>query len=160
MARIEKRIEELGLVLPGELSPPPGVVLPFPWVNVRGDRVFVSGHGPQEADGSIAGPFGQLGAGVTIEQGYELARNVGLSILASLKRELGDLDRITGWGKALGMVNTAPGFDRQPAVINGFSDLVLEVFGPEVGRHARSAVGMAGLPFGMAVEIEAEVLIG
>ena len=67
MARIEARLEELGLVLPAELSPPPGVVLPFPWVNVRGDRVFVSGHGPQEGDGSIAGPFGQLGAEVTIE---------------------------------------------------------------------------------------------
>lgn len=160
MARIEARLAELGLVLPAELTPPPGVVLPFPWVNVRGDRVFVSGHGPQEADGSIAGPFGQLGAEVTIEQGHALARKVGLSILASLKRELGDLDRITGWGKALGMVNSAPGFERQPAVINGFSELILEVFGPETGRHARSAVGMAGLPFGMAVEIEAEVLIG
>ena len=159
MARIEKRLEEMGLVLPAELNPPPGVVLPFPWVNVRGDRVFVSGHGPQEQDGSIAGPFGQVGTDVTVEQGHALARKVALAILASLKRELGDLDRIAGWGKALGMVNSAPGFDRQPAVINGFSELILELFGPEVGRHARSAVGMAGLPFGMAVEIEAEVLL-
>jgi enamine deaminase RidA (YjgF/YER057c/UK114 family) len=84
---------------------------------------------------------------------------VALAVLGSLARELGDLDRITGWAKVLGMVSSAPGFDRHPAVINGFSDLILAVFGPEVGRHARSAVGVAGLPFNMAVEIEAEVLV-
>ena len=159
MPNIDLKLASLGLELPAELSVPPGVVLPFPWVNIRGERVFVSGHGPQENDGSLAGPFGQVGAEVSVEDAHGLARKVGLSILGSLKRELGDLDRITGWGKALGMVNSAPGFDRQPAVINGFSELILEVFGPETGRHARSAVGMASLPFNMAVEIEAEVLI-
>ena len=81
----------------------------------------------------------------------------GLAILGSLQRALGDLDRITAWGRIFGMVNSAPGFDRQPAVINGFSDLILELFGPEVGAHARSAVGMAELPFGIPVEIEGEV---
>lgn len=159
MSEVEAKIEALGLVLPATLKTPPGVVLPFPWVNVRGERVFVSGHGPQEADGSLAGPLGQLGAEVSVDEGYALARKVGLSILGSLKRELGDLDRIAGWGKILGMVNSAPGFGQQPAVINGFTDLIIEVFGPEVGRHARSAVGMAGLPFSMAVEIEGEVLL-
>ena len=159
MARIEARLAELGIELPAELKTPPGVVLPFPWVNVRGDRAFVSGHGPQETDGSLAGPFGQVGAEVSVEEANLLARKVGLSILASLKRELGDLDRIAGWGKILGMVNSAPGFGQQPAVINGFTDLIIEVFGPEVGSHARSAVGMAALPWAIAVEIEGEVLL-
>ena len=80
-----------------------------------------------------------------------------LSILGSLKRELGDLDRVVTWLRVFGMVNSAPGFNRQPQVINGFSDLILEVYGPDRGLHARSAVGMAELPFGIPVEIEAEV---
>ena len=159
MAKIEARLQELGIVLPEPLKTPAGVELPFPWVNVRGDRVFISGHGPQEADGTLAGPFGQVGDVVSVDDAKILARKVGLSILGSLKRELGDLDRIAGWGKILGMVNSAPGFGQQPAVINGFTELVIDVFGPEVGRHARSAVGMAALPFGMAVEIEGEVLL-
>jgi enamine deaminase RidA (YjgF/YER057c/UK114 family) len=138
---------------------PGGIALPFPWVNVRGDRVLVSGHGPQNPDGSLAGPFGKVGAEVTHEQAYDLARKVGLSILGSLSRELGDLDRIAGWARVFGMVNGTPDFARHPAVINGFSDLLLSVFGPEVGRHARSAIGVAGLPFNIAVEIEAEVLL-
>lgn len=153
------RLRELGIELPPPLKLPEGTKLPFPWVNVRGDRVFVSGHAAQEADGSLAGPFGQLGAEVTVEEGYALARKTGLAMLGSLERELGDLDRIAGWARVFGMVNSAPGFDRQPAVINGFSELILEVFGPEIGRHARSAVGMAALPMGVAVEIEAEVLL-
>ena len=159
MSAIEARIEALGLILPEPLILPKGLVLPFPWVSVRGARVFVSGHGPQEPDGSPAGPYGKLGADVTVEQGRTLARKTALSILGSLKRELGDLDRITGWCRAFGMVNSAPGFDQQPAVINGFTDLIIEVFGPDIGRHTRSAVGMAGLPINFAVEIEAEVMI-
>ncbi|UCE32099.1 MAG: RidA family protein [Burkholderiales bacterium] len=159
MKSVEARLEALGLTLPPRLPVPPGVSLPFPWVSVRGDRVFVSGHGPQNDDGTLAGPFGQLGAEVSEQQGYGLARRTGLAILSSLQRELGDLDRIAAWCRVFGMVNSAPGFGRQPAVINGFSDLILELFGPDVGRHTRSAVGMAALPFGMAVEIEAELLI-
>lgn len=159
MSQIEAKLASLGLVLPEPARVPAGVILPFPWVSVRGTRVFVSGHGPQNPDGSLAGPFGKVGAEVSIEDGYELARKTALSILGSLQRELGDLDRITGWGRVFGMVNSAPEFDRQPVVINGFSDLILELFGPDVGRHARSAVGLAALPFGMAVEIEAEVAI-
>jgi enamine deaminase RidA (YjgF/YER057c/UK114 family) len=159
MSQTARRIEELGLVLPAPLELPPGVELPFPWVSVRGDRVFVSGHGPQEPDGRIAGPFGKVGAEVTLEEAQELARKTALAVLASLTRELGDLDRITGWCRVFGMVNSAPGFDRQPAVINGFSEVILAVFDADVARHARSAVGMAGLPFGIAVEVEAEVLI-
>jgi len=159
MSRIESRLKELGLTLPPPMRVPGGMALPFPWINVRGERVFVSGHGPQNPDGALAGPFGKVGAEVTLEQGNELARKVGLSILGSLKRELGELDRIAGWARVFGMVSSAPGFDRHPAVINGFSDLILAVFGPEIGRHARSAIGVAGLPFNIAVEIEAEVLL-
>jgi len=158
MSRIEARLKQLGLVLPETLKGPPGLLLPFPWVNVRGDRAFVSGHGPQEADGSPSGPFGSVGDTISIEQARESARKVALSVLGSLRRELGDLDRITAWCRVFGMVNCVPGFDKPSAVINGFSDLILDVFGPEVGRHARSAVGVAGLPLNFPVEVEAEVM--
>ncbi len=156
---VEERIESLGLVLPEPLVLPPGMVLPFSWVRVRGNRAIISGHGPQNADGTLAEPRGKVGADVTVEQGYQAARLVGLGILASLKRELGDLNRITAWLRVFGMVNSAPGFQQQPQVINGFTDLIIEVFGQERGTHARSAVGMAELPLGIAVEIEAEVEI-
>lgn len=156
--RVEARLAELGLALPPPLRVPPGVRLPFSFVRVVGARALVSGHGPQAADGTSAGPFGKVGTEVTLEEAYTAARLTGLSILGSLQRELGDLDRIDAWVRVFGMVNSAPGFDRQPAVINGFSDLILEVFGA-AGAHARSAVGMAELPFGLPVEIEAEVLI-
>ncbi len=160
MSKIAEKISQMGLVLPDELQPPAGLVLPFSWVNVRGETAYVSGHGPQNEDGSVAGPFGQVGGEVSLDDAVGLARKAAVAMLASLQRELGDLDRITAWNRVFGMVNTAPGFDKQPLVINGFSELILEVFGPEIGRHARSAIGMAGLPFSMAVEIEAEVTIG
>jgi enamine deaminase RidA (YjgF/YER057c/UK114 family) len=98
-----------------------------------------------------------VGSEVTEQEAYAAARLAGLAILGSLKRELGDLDRIACWSRVFGMVNSAPGFDRQPAVINGFTDLIVSVFGHERGAHARSAVGLAELPFRIPVEIEAEV---
>lgn len=159
MADIAAKMAELGLVLPAEPVMPKGVVLPFPQVLLRGERVFLSGHGPQETDGSLAGPFGQVGVDLTVAQGYALARKTALSILGSLQRELGDLNRITAWCNIFGMVNCAADFTEQPAVINGFTDLIVEVFGADVGAHARSAVGMSALPFGIAVEIQAELLI-
>jgi len=159
MSRIESRLAALGLNLPPPVKPPPGVVLPFRFVRVVGSRALVSGHGPQAADGSIAGPFGKVGRDLTVEQGYEAARQTALSMVGSLQRELGDLDRVKHWVRVFCMVNSAPGFDKQPAVINGFSDLVLRLWGSEAGAHARSAVGMAELPFGIPVEIEAEVEI-
>jgi enamine deaminase RidA (YjgF/YER057c/UK114 family) len=154
---IRRRLDELGLVLPEPLRLPPGMKLPFPWVRVVGTRAVFSGHGPTNDDGSVAMPLGKVGDAVSQEQAYEAARKTGLAILGSLERELGDLDRIAGWTRVFGMVNSAPGFAAQPAVINGFSDLVLDVFGREVGAHARSAVGMAELPFQIPVEIEGEV---
>jgi enamine deaminase RidA (YjgF/YER057c/UK114 family) len=156
-ARIEDRLAALGLILPEPLKAPRGVVLPFQFVRVSGTTAFVSGHGPTNADGSLAGPFGKVGREVTPEQAYVSARLTGMAILGSLKRALGDLDRIAAWNRVFGMVNSAPGFNRQPGVINGFSDLILEVFGPSIGAHSRSAVGMAELPFDIPVEIEGEV---
>jgi enamine deaminase RidA (YjgF/YER057c/UK114 family) len=157
MARIEERLSALGLTLPAPITPPAGVVLPFQFVRISGNRAFISGHGPQNPDGSFAAPFGKLGRELTIEQGYQAARLTGLSMLGSLQRALGDLDRITAWVRVFGMVNSAPGFNKQPSVINGFSDLILELYGAEVGAHSRSAVGMAELPFDIPVEIEGEV---
>jgi enamine deaminase RidA (YjgF/YER057c/UK114 family) len=107
----------------------------------------------------VAPPFGQVGREVTLDEAVEAARLTALSMLGSLHRTFGSLERVTGWLRVFGMVNSAPGFDQQPTVINGFSDLILEVFGTEVGRHARSAVGVASLPFGIPVEVEAEVSI-
>src|SRR5215203_6169414 len=159
MANIESRLKTLGLVLPPAFAPPPGMVLPFVNVRIIGNRAVIAGHGPQSPDGPLAKPLGKVGSELTIEQGYAAARLTALSMLGSLKRALGELDRISHWVRIFGMVNSAPGFVQQPAVINGCSDLVLELWGAEAGAHARSAVGMAELPFGMPVEIEGEVRI-
>ena len=159
MAVIEQRLEDLGIELPAPLQMPPGVVLPFPFVRVVGNRALISGHGPTDQAGAMAEPLGKVGSEVSLEQAYEAARLTGLAMLGSLKRELGDLDRIVAWYRILGMVNSAPGFTQQPAVINGFTDLIIEVFGAEIGAHARSAVGLAELPFGIPLEIEGEVRI-
>jgi enamine deaminase RidA (YjgF/YER057c/UK114 family) len=156
---IESRISKMGLVLPAPVIAPPGARLPFAFVRVRGNRAFISGHPPQSADGSIAKPLGKVGRDLSVDEGYRAARLTALSILGNLKRELGDLDRVLAWLRVFGMVNSAPGFNQQPAVINGFSDLIVELYGPEAGKHARSAVGMAELPFDIPVEIEAEVEI-
>jgi enamine deaminase RidA (YjgF/YER057c/UK114 family) len=156
---VERRLAELGLRLPEPLRLPPGVTLPFPWVRVHQGRAFVSGHGPLLPDGSLAGPLGKVGAQVDASRAYHAARLTALAVLASLRRELGDLDRVTAWLRVFGMVNAAPGFTGTPAVINGFSDLILELWGEEAGRHARSAVGLAELPFDIPVEIEAEVAV-
>jgi enamine deaminase RidA (YjgF/YER057c/UK114 family) len=157
MSDIESRLEALGLTLPQPIQIPAGVTLPFSWVRVHGNRAYVSGHIALNDDGSIAQPLGKVGAELSVEEGYEAARRVALAMLSSLKRELGDLDRVGTWLRTFGMVNAAPDFDRYPVVINGFSDLILELYGAERGDHSRSAVGMAGLPFGTPIEVEAEV---
>jgi enamine deaminase RidA (YjgF/YER057c/UK114 family) len=157
--KIEERLAALGLVLPEPVKPPLGTVLPFAFVRIVGERAIISGHGPLNPDGTIAGPLGKVGREVTPEEGYTAARLTGLAMLGSLKRALGDLDRVLAWGRVFGMVNAAPGFNRLPGVINGFSDLILELYGPEVGAHARSAVGLSELPFDIPVEIEGEVII-
>ena len=157
MTKTQQRLKELGFELPAPLQLPPGVSLPFPWVRIVGSRALVAGHGPTNLDGALAHPLGKAGAEVTVEQAYEAARLTGLAILGSLNRELGSLDRIVAWTRVFGMVNSAPGFNQQPSVINGFTNLIMKVFGHEIGSHARSAVGLAELPFRIPVEIEGEV---
>ena len=157
MGTIEDRLRALGLTLPAPLAAPAGVRLPFEAVRVHGDLAYIPGHGPFDGDRPLAA--GRVGAELAVEEAYEAARATALSMLASLKRELGDLDRVTAWIKALGFVRCAEGFDATPAVINGFSDLILEIWG-EDGRHARSAIGAGQLPFGMPVEVEAVVALG
>jgi enamine deaminase RidA (YjgF/YER057c/UK114 family) len=159
MAEIEAKLTALGLQLPAPIKLPPGVVLKFPWVRLHENRALISGHGALAPDGSLATLLGKVGEDLTLEQGYQSARLTALAMLASLKAELGDLDRVTAWLRVFCMVNAGKGFNRFPAVINGFSDLIVELYGPERGSHARSAVGMAGLPFDLPVEIEAEVAI-
>ena len=133
--------------------------LPFELVRIDGDRAFLSGHVPLADDGSVAQPLGKVGSELTAEQGFAAAQRVALGMFASLHQALGDLDRVTGWLRLFGMVNVAPGFNAIPGVINGASELILDVFGKDRGAHTRSAVGMAELPFGVPVEIEAEVKI-
>ena len=148
----EKRLEELGISLP-ELPPPVGNFAPF---SLQGNLLFLSGQGPILADGSLA--TGKVGEDVSTEQAYEHARRTGLVLLSCMRQALGTLDRIERIVKVLGMVNAAPQFCEHPKVINGCSDLFVEVFGDR-GRHARSAVGMGSLPGGISVEIEAIVAI-
>lgn len=143
---IAQRLESLGLVLP-PVMPPAGN---YVGCVVDNDIVYAGGHGPVAGDTIIRG---KVGADLTLDEGRAAARMTALSILATLNAELGDLDRIERFIKVFGMVNVAPGFDRTPAVIDGCSDLLVDVFG-EAGRHTRSAVGLAELPFGIAVEIE------
>lgn len=155
----EDRLSALGLTLPPPAMTPEGVHLPFTFVNIRGDRALISGHPRHGTDGKIDGPFGVLGQTMTTEDGYAAARGIALSVLANLKAEIRDLSRVAGWMRVFGMVTSTPGYTEQHLVINGFSDLILEVFGPERGRHARSAIGVAALPLGFAMEVEGEVLL-
>ena len=148
MSEIESRLETLGILLPDEPVPIANYV---PGVRT-GNLLFLSGLGPADRpDGTT--PSGKVGRDLTTEEGYEAARLTGINILARMKGELGDLDRVRRVVKLLGMVNSDPDFNQQPAVVNGCSDLLVEVFG-ERGRHARSAVGMASLPNDIPVEIE------
>ncbi len=156
---VEARLQQLGLELPQLIQLPPEVRAPFSWVRLYGDRAYVSGQAPLNPDGTLAAPFGRVGAELSAEQGYHAARLATLSILATLKQALGDLDRIAAWLMVSGMINVAPGFIRTTNIINGCSDLLLEVFGPAVGQHARSAIGMAQLPNDSPVIIAAEVAV-
>ncbi|MFC1545577.1 RidA family protein [Gemmatimonadota bacterium] len=143
----EAKLQELGITLPE----PPSPVANYVNTVRTGNLIFLAGKGPRSADGTEI--TGKLGREVTIEEGYRAARLTAINQLAVLKAELGDLNRVVRIVKVLGMVNSDPSFVEQPAVINGFSDLMVEVFG-ERGRHARAAVGMVSLPRGQAVEIE------
>ena len=153
---IDERFADLGLQLPAVMNTS---TLPFELTRIDGQIMYLSGHVPTQVDGSVAKPLGKVGAEVSTEQAYDAARKVALGLFASIHHALGSLDRVEAWLKVFGMVNVAPGFNAIPPVINGCSDLILDVFGPEIGAHTRSAVGMAELPFGVPVEIEAQVRI-
>jgi enamine deaminase RidA (YjgF/YER057c/UK114 family) len=145
--QIEKRLEELGITLPDPVQP----VATYVRYVQSGNLLYISGTGPGKEQ-----PSGKLGADLDVDAGYKVARNVGISMIATMKDALGDLDRVKRVVKILGMVNSTPDFGDQPKVINGCSDLMVEVFG-EKGRHARSAVGFVALPSQIPVEIEAIV---
>jgi enamine deaminase RidA (YjgF/YER057c/UK114 family) len=142
----DQRLQELGI----ELPPPFAPVGNFVPARISRGMLYVSGQGPAGPDGLVTG---KVGGALTLSQGVDAARLTGLNLLSVMRAELGSLDRVTAIVKLLGMVNCAPGFTETPAVINGCSDLLVEVFG-EAGKHARSAVGMAELPFNIAVEVE------
>ena len=154
---IERRIKELGLVLPEAPKRPPGVIVPFDWVRVCGQRAFVSGHGPLAEDGTPAGPFGKVPSEVSLDEAQRSARLTGLAVIAALKSAIGDLDRISGWAMVNGFVNAEPGYAQTTLVLNPFSDLILEVFGAEVGAHARTAIGVAAVPLNLPLVVSAEV---
>ncbi len=150
---IEQRLSQLGIALPAVSGP----IGNYVHAKRTGNLLYLSGKGPPEVDGKM--PRGKLGAGMSIEEGYRHARGVGLVLIAALREALGgDLDRVEDIVKVLGMVNAAPDFEDHPKVVNGCSDLFVEVFG-ERGRHARSAVGMSSLPGGIPVEIEIIVAV-
>lgn len=147
MADVEAKLKKMGI----ELYPYSAPTNNYVPVVVSGNLAFTSGHGPKKADGSYV--LGKVGQDLTVEQGAQAARLSGIALLSSLKHELGDLNRVKRIVKVLGMVNATEDFTGHSKVINGFSDLMVEVFG-ENGRHARSAVGMQSLPIGFATEIE------
>ena len=144
----EARLKEKNITLPT----PPKPMANYVSAVRTGNLLFLSGAGPMRDGKPLA--TGKLGRELTVEQGYQMAREVGLNLLANARAALGSLDRVKRVVKVLGMVNSADGFGDQPKVIKGFSDLMVEVFGEDIGKHARSAVGMAGLPVNIPVEIE------
>lgn len=147
MSQAEDKLKEMGLTIP-DPSPPGGNYIP---ARRTGNVVFLSGVTPSRPDGT---PFkGKLGRDMDVDEGYAAAQNCALKLLCNLKGEIGDLDKVTKVIKLLGMVNSDPDFTQPPAVVNGCSDLLVEIFGDK-GRHARSAVGLSTLPGGVAVEIE------
>jgi enamine deaminase RidA (YjgF/YER057c/UK114 family) len=152
MGAIESRIQELGLSLPAPMDPPGN----FRLVNVHDGLAYIAGHPP--IDGSTVLAQGVVGRDITLEEGYEAARLVALSILASLKKELGDLDCVIKWVRAVGYIQTAPGFHDNAKVLNGFSDLIVELWG-DAGRHARSAPGQGPSPLDVPVIVDAIVAV-
>ncbi len=144
---IDKKLKDMGI----DLFAPPKPIANYVRAVRTGNLVYLAGHGPTKADGTNIS--GKLGKDMTIEQGYEAARQTGIALLSSLKGEIGDLNKVKRIVKVFGMVNCTPEFTDQPKVINGFSDLMVGLFGDK-GKHARSAVGMISLPNGIAVEIE------
>ncbi|PRY50262.1 enamine deaminase RidA (YjgF/YER057c/UK114 family) [Geodermatophilus tzadiensis] len=153
--RVHDRLRDLGLPLPA--SPAMPVTTSFSWVRVLGNRVLVSGHGAQQPDGAPAGPFGRVPDAVSLEQAQQSARLAALAVIASVEQAVGDLDRIDAWLTVTGFVQAEAGYPKTTAVLNSFSEVVLDVFGPSIGQHARTAIGAAALPLDLPVIVAAEL---
>ena len=153
MTHVESRLAAMGLALPAPMRVPADVQAKWRQVRVIGNRVVIAGHGPRGADGSYGGPAGKVGGDLTVEQGYDAAKLTALAILGDLKRELGDLDRVNAWVRVFGMVNSAPGFVAQAQVIDGFTDLMIELYGEDSALCPRAVAGMAELAFNSPVII-------
>ncbi len=156
---IETKLQEMGLFLPEAPVFPLDQTLRFAWARVYGDLVYLSGHAAQMPNGSFATIRGKVGVDISFEEAQEASRLATLSLLASLKRSIGDLDRVSAWLMVSGMVNVAPGFTNTTGVMDGCSNLLLEVFGSEIGTHARTAIGVAQLPLNSAVVLAAQVAL-
>ena len=159
MTTPEQKLTDLGYKLPKPITVPKNLHLPFTFINIRDENVFISGHPRHSDDGIINGPYGKVGRDLTLDEANQAAKEIGLSVLSNLKKEIGELSRVKNWCRVFGMVNSTPEFDQQHLVINGFSDLIINVFGDNIGQHARSAIGVASLPMNFAIEIEAEIRI-
>jgi hypothetical protein len=154
---VEERLAANGFVLAAEMIAPPGMRIAWRQVRMIGDRAVIAGHGPRAADGRPAGKPGKVGLDLTVEEGYAAAQATAFGVLGDLKRELGDLDRVISWTRVFGMVNSAPGFTAQPGVIDGFTDVMVALWGEEAALCPRAVAGMAELPGNSPVIIEGEV---
>lgn len=157
MTHVEQKLAERGLVLPAEVVPPPGATVAFQWVRVSGRRAFLSGHAALSPEGTLLGPFGSVPSRVSIAQAQTSASGALLAMLASIKRAVGDLDQVAAWMTITGFVNADPGFPDATQVMNPMSELLVGIYGPDVGSHARVAPGVAALPFDVPVILSAEI---
>ncbi|HZG58505.1 RidA family protein [Paenibacillus sp.] len=154
---MQEKLSRLGLSLPAPIVVPPNVAISFEWVRISGNRAYLSGHSALNPDGTLYPLFGKVGKEVSYEDAYQFARQTALAMLSTLQEAIGDLDRITAWVAANGYVNALPGEVKTTYVMNGFSDLILELFGQEIGRHARTAIGVESLPMNLPLVISAQV---
>ena len=156
---IEARLKKLGLELPDEMRTPSGFEAKWMQVHIIGTRAIVAGHGPRAIDGAFAPPAGKVGSDLTLEQGRAAAASVALAVLGDLKRAIGDLDRVVAWVRVQGLVNAAPGFTALPQVIDGFTDVMIKLFGHEAAVCPRTVLGAAELALNAPVIVEGEVEI-
>jgi len=154
---VERKLADRGIVLPEPIVVPPGATLPFEWIRHSGSRAYVSGHSALNPDGTMPPVFGKVGRDVSYEEAYQFARGTAAAMLATIRRAIGDLDRITAWMIVNGYVNALPGETRTTHVVNGFSELILELFGPEIGSHARTAIGVEALPHNLPLIVTAQI---
>ena len=157
--QVEARLKEMGLALPNEMRTPSGFVANWAQVRIIGSRAIIAGHGPRLIDGTFAPPAGKVGSELTLEQGRAAAASLALAVLGDLKRAIGDLDRIVAWVRVQGFVNSAPGFTALPHVIDGFTDVMIKVFGHEAAVCPRTVLGAAELALNAPVIVEGELEI-